>query len=172
MQCPVCKKEVEEHYEVFTVSMEPFTGVHALQGLMAWGGYGVEKTTLCQDGEFVHFKFDRTGQEHLVKMMFYDAEMIEAKHRYWWENPQPCEHEGCSEIGKPRYIHSVDIEPNSWLCHEHAKEGGFCWSCSLFAAGTEEFDFSRSGTCGNCQEEIEVDLVEDDDDGDYGHDWF
>lgn len=169
MQCPMCKKEVEQSFEVASNNKEPFTAVHALQGLFAWGGYGVPRTVLCENQEFVHFSFDFNGEEHLVKMVKYDPKAIAIKHQYWNENPEPCEHDGCTEMGIPRYLHSIDTEPMGWYCDEHTKEGGFCWMCSTFAAGTEAFDFSSTGLCGSCQEELEDEMSED---FDIDRDWF
>ena len=39
-------------------------------------------------------------------------------------------------------------------CSEHASENGFCYSCGLFCAGIESFDFGQYlGLCDNCADE-------------------
>lgn len=49
-------------------------------------------------------------------------------------------------------------------CAEHCQKNGYCYSCGEFWAGSESFDFSRSGLCSNCRSEYEEDYDEDEDD--------
>ncbi len=183
MKCPICQKEVEESFEVPGNSMEPFTGVDAMKSLKAWGGYGVLRTVLCQQGEWTHFKFDHSGAEHLVQMVKFDQQALADRHEYHNEHPQRCEHidesdqdedhkEQCQELGIPCYFDWSNMEPDAWYCTEHAHNEGFCPGCGLYHAGTESFDFSPSGYCGQCQESFEDEVEDDDYDDEFEDDDF
>jgi hypothetical protein len=40
-------------------------------------------------------------------------------------------------------------------CFEHAAENGFCYSCGIFCAGIESFDFGEyRGLCDICADEV------------------
>lgn len=48
-------------------------------------------------------------------------------------------------------------------CSEHAAENGFCYSCGIFCAGIESFDFGRyRGLCDNCADEVRTSVSWDD----------
>lgn len=49
-----------------------------------------------------------------------------------------------------------------YYCAEHCQKNGYCYGCGEFWAGSESFDFSRSGLCSNCQSEVE-DYIDDED---------
>lgn len=57
-------------------------------------------------------------------------------------------------------------------CHEHAWDNGFCWGCGGFWSGAENFDFSRSHLCSNCEFDADDDFIDDEDyfPSDYPHD--
>jgi hypothetical protein len=175
--CPICKQEVVESFEVPSNTLEPFTGVDIMKSLSAWGGIDVPRTILCQDGEYTHFKFDHSGEEHLVRMTIFDQQALTDRHEYHNDHPQMCEYteevngevKQCGETGIPCYLSWSDAEPDGWYCGEHAHDAGFCPGCGLFSAGTESFDFSPTGYCENCQEEFESEFEDDDefDDMDY-----
>jgi len=62
----------------------------------------------------------------------------------WKRNAVPCflEMQYTGESNKPDY----------YYCGTHCHQEGFCWSCGQFWAGIENFDFSRSGLCMNCED--------------------
>lgn len=69
-----------------------------------------------------------------------------------------CEHEGCANAGD-RYVieghvngERDDIE--EWLCGEHASDHGYCRRCGGFFAGIESFEFSQSGLCMECLDDV------------------
>ncbi len=46
------------------------------------------------------------------------------------------------------------VEDVFYYCADHAADHGFCFSCGLFCAGIESFDFIHPGLCDNCFDEI------------------
>jgi hypothetical protein len=167
--CPVCNQQVEESFTVHNNKLEPFTSIDPIEGLIAWGGYGVLRTVLCQTDTAVHFKFDHSGAEHLVFMKFYQPDAIAAIRADNEAHPQPCGHEGCTNLGAPCYLPWEMEEPNEYLCAEHEVEEGYCSSCHTFAAGTEGFDFEHKGLCDACASYIDEEIGLEDGDDDY--DW-
>lgn len=172
-KCPKCLKPFEEVYTVHTTSKEPFTGVNPMEGLTAYGAYQAEKELLCHVGNYVHFRFLSDGEERLVRMVEFNQEVLADSHRSHWNNPLPCEHEGCKVLGIPCYINWIDDDPNGWYCSEHAYENGFCSSCGIFHAGIERFDFFNPlGMCDNCRDQIESETDDyEDDDLNFGWDY-
>lgn len=171
--CPVCKKFVEETFTVHNNNLEPFTSINPMEGLVAWGGYGVARTVLCQYANSVHFKFDHDGGEHLVFMKKYDADKIQAIRDHHEDHPQPCDHEDCTNEGAPCYLPWEMEEPEGYFCAEHDVDEGYCGSCHTFASGTEGFDFEHPGLCAACHAMFESefgDEGEDDDWSDYDYD--
>jgi hypothetical protein len=57
-------------------------------------------------------------------------------------------------------------DTTDYYCWKHAKKNGFCPGCGEFWAGCESFDFSQSGLCENCKDELASDL-DDDEEGDW-----
>jgi hypothetical protein len=167
MRCPGCNQEVEAFFTVPSNDLEPFTSVDAFKGLKAWGGYGVQRTILCQVGAYTHFKFDRTGTDHLVKIEKFDLAALTAAHDYHNEHPRACQHieneMTCLDAGIPCYFDWSNETPDAWYCADHAHTNGFCPSCGLFNAGFEAFDFSPTGLCESCQEYLAIEFDEDDD---------
>jgi hypothetical protein len=51
-----------------------------------------------------------------------------------------------------------------YYCSEHCHKNGFCWYCGEFWGGIELFDFSKTGLCCNCIDEVKQDLGEYDED--------
>ena len=66
--CPICGKSVE--YFEFQCD-ETFTAPTELRfkGLNVWGVYSAEKEIICQNDDYVHFKFAADNHERLVKML-------------------------------------------------------------------------------------------------------
>lgn len=166
-QCPVCMKFVEESFTVHNNNLEPFTSIDPIEGLVAWGGYGVARTVLHQSDYSVHFKFDHSGAEHLVFMKKYFPDQIAAIRQHHEDHPQACDHEGCTTLGSPCYMPWEMEEPEAYYCAEHEVEEGYCASCHTFAAGTEGFDFEHKGLCDACYAAFgdEIDSEQDWDDG-------
>lgn len=168
--CPMCKKKVDSY--TTCRADEPFTAKEPIEGLEAWGAYSVEKELLCFDGTYVHFRFVADGESRLVKLEEFNLEKIRKAQALEQQQYHTCEHEGCQAEGQAYYMRPYDEEANGWYCDEHAQIEGFCWGCHLFAAGTERFDFGKSGLCGSCEQDYE-DENEDwyDPDADFGWDY-
>ncbi len=160
MNCPKCHKEVEEFHRVW--SDKPFTAKEALPGLAAWGGIDVARTILCEKGQFVHFKFDHIDVEHLVEMVPDLPQKRQTIREHYESMKHPCDHEGCTADGWPGWSLWGDEEPIGWTCDKHAQQQGFCSGCHTFMAGMESFDFSPSGLCDDCSEELLHEMGEDD----------
>jgi hypothetical protein len=75
-----------------------------------------------------------------------------------------CERDGC-QLPADAYSLPDEDEP-SYYCGGHARQEGFCVGCGHFCAGIESFDFSRSGLCDQCEDEL------GDDDDDDEEDWM
>lgn len=51
-------------------------------------------------------------------------------------------------------------------CSNHAAQNGFCYSCGIFCAGIESFDFGQyPGLCDNCADQVSAE-------DDWGSDWY
>lgn len=161
MNCPVCKKDVVEAFQVW--SDKPFTAKEALPGLAAWGGLDVPRTIICQNKQFVHFRFDRSGEEHLVEMVPNLPDRRETIREHYESLIRPCEHDGCANNGNPAWSLFGDPEPLGWYCDDHAYEHGVCPVCRYFLAGSESFDFSKNGMCADCFEMLQQEMGEFDD---------
>jgi hypothetical protein len=74
------------------------------------------------------------------------------------KNSKRCWQPGCENKGiKCVIIGWNEEDEKSRYCHEHAAVNGFCYSCGIFCAGIESFDFGRyRGLCDNCADEYEV----------------
>ncbi len=46
-------------------------------------------------------------------------------------------------------------QPAEAFCVKHCFEHGYCWSCGLFWAGVEFFDFSPDKLCDPCRGELD-----------------
>jgi hypothetical protein len=166
-KCPGCGKGFEQAYTVHSTSQEPFTAVEPREGLAAYGGYTVAKMLLCNQGGAVHFRFEHSGEERLVRIVPYNQASIEEQKRLNARPPKQCEHAGCDREGMAMYLLPLETVPHEWFCAAHAHEHGYCWSCQIFNAGFEEFDFADSGLCGDCQ----LDYIANDDEDDYWDDY-
>lgn len=166
-KCPHCFKPFDEVHVVHSNTKEPFLAVNVIEGLNAYGAIWVEKEILCRKGDYLHLRFTNDGEERLIHMVKFDPEYLAKQHEGHASNPLPCEHEGCTETGIPCYLNWIDEEPNGWYCPDHAHENGFCPGCGLFSAGIESFDFSQSGLCENCQDELESEMYEPDEYDEY-----
>jgi hypothetical protein len=50
-----------------------------------------------------------------------------------------------------------DEDQMARYCHEHAAKNGYCYSCGIFCAGIESFDFGKyPGLCDNCADEVKA----------------
>lgn len=62
-------------------------------------------------------------------------------------------------------------ETFDYYCPEHCQKNGYCWGCGEFWAGSESFDFSRSGLCSNCAGDPDLnDDIDEEEDGYYPYD--
>ena len=62
-----------------------------------------------------------------------------------------CRVEGCHEAAIPCYDSGgPPDDPDDLLCADHCQQFGYCWGCGMLWAGTEVFDFSPRGLCGEC----------------------
>lgn len=155
MECPKCNKQVGDFHRVW--SDKPFTAKEALPGLAAWGGLDVERTVLCESGQFVHFKFDHSGDERLVEMCPDMPERREIIMDHYESMKHKCDKEGCEKDGWPGWSLWGEEEPICWSCDEHAHEQGFCFLCHYFYAGLyEDFDFGP-GPCPDCRDQVNED---------------
>lgn len=83
-----------------------------------------------------------------------------------------CEHEGCLNIANQCSLDVYDTEGDYhwikeayyWYCPDHCRINGFCYGCGQFWGGCESFDFSPSGLCPNCKDELDNELESDFDD--------
>lgn len=75
-----------------------------------------------------------------------------------------CQHAGCPNIGVGVYDTGGTTEPDAYYCFTHMTDEGYCWGCLYAMAGTEAFDFSESGLCGECQANPDVTGEEPEDD--------
>lgn len=160
MECPMCHKDIEEFHRVW--SDAPFTAKAGLEGLLAWGGYGVERVVLCQSDRFVHFRFVVTNKEHLVEMvpdLDKKRAIIREHHK---SQKHGCDQAGCENEGEPGWSMWGEEEPLGFYCWDHAYENGFCPGCMTFMAGIESFDFSSSGLCANCEADLEPEWEDED----------
>lgn len=170
--CSICMRFVEETFTVHNNNLEPFTSIDPMEGLVAWGGYGVARTLLCVGKDFVHFKFDHDGGEHLVFMKEYNPKALQALYDDWQDHPEPCQHEDCFEPGIAcRFAWELEAV-EEWLCHEHAPAEGYCSNCGVYSAGTEGFDFEHPGWCNDCYAALQDELDDEDDWEDEGYDDF
>lgn len=80
-----------------------------------------------------------------------------------------CEEDGCDKEGDVAcrlsdYDHDTKEfkEYTYHYCAEHATKNGFCWGCSEFWAGVEDFEFhpSKLRLCENCRDEIAYEMGE------------
>lgn len=160
--CPQCRKVFEDLYVVHSNSMEPFTSDprDLKRGLEAYSVYGIEKDVICHQGAWLHFRFVESGEERLVQMRKVDEAGLQTIREKHAAEIHECQHEGCEERGTPYYYNQLDAEVGAWYCDQHVYEGGFCAGCGYFCAGFESFDFSKSGLCESCEEELREEMGE------------
>lgn len=70
------------------------------------------------------------------------------------------------------YVRKGWTDTYEYYCAEHCQKNGYCYGCGEFWAGSESFDFSKSGLCSNCQGEFENDFYYDEDDYDMSSDYY
>jgi hypothetical protein len=74
------------------------------------------------------------------------------------KNSKRCWQKSCQNKGIKCLIPGAlidDEDKKMRYCSEHAAENGFCYSCGIFCAGIESFDFGRyRGLCDNCADEV------------------
>lgn len=64
--CPLCNQKV--HSFAQSAVKEAWTHHSPYIGMMIYGSYSAEKTTLCISEKFLHFKFDHDGEHRLVEL--------------------------------------------------------------------------------------------------------
>ena len=70
-----------------------------------------------------------------------------------------CFHKVCWKPGCACYLpDEQSTRPSEFYCPDHAHGEGYCYSCGLFWAGVNEFDFSPFGLCPNCEDEIRTEF--------------
>lgn len=76
------------------------------------------------------------------------------------KNNKRCWQSGCQSKGIKCVIQGalLDGEDEKMrYCSNHATENGFCYSCGIYCAGIESFDFgSYPGLCDNCADEVRL----------------
>jgi hypothetical protein len=166
--CPNCKNSFDKLYTVHTTDNEPFTAtaLHAIEGLNVYGV--AEKVIICQQDNFLHFKFTTDDEERLVQMLPPNFDEIDAAHERADAVSAQCEHEGCTNQGDACWGYMHELEPMGYYCDEHKYEEGFCVCCNTFNAGIESFDFGEhhhgmKGYCESCADQMKSELGEDDD---------
>lgn len=69
-----------------------------------------------------------------------------------------CQVAGCMNDAIPCYISGgPPDDPDDLLCADHCQENGYCWGCGVLWAGSETFDFSPRGLCGECIHQFRID---------------
>lgn len=117
--------------------------------------------------------------DFIQEMLSWTAQedFAEQSQAYWARQTMKCQHVEndiqCEQDGTPCYLNPFDPDPNGFYCYEHSHDEGFCPSCNIFWAGVGSFDFSRSGLCPNCQDEIDAEEYDWEIDEDYQYeDYF
>ena len=69
---------------------------------------------------------------------------------------QTCQHEGCNRQDTTRchlhlYTGGTIIE---YYCAEHCQQHGYCWLCGEFYGGIGSFEYSKSGLCPDCRDQL------------------
>lgn len=173
--CPQCGTAFEKvytvpaHFNKEAGGFPAFVTVSARRGMEAFGPYSVPKTVVCHnDGlGFTHFKFDESGEEHLVQYQAFTEEALYVAQKQWDDNPQLCQHEEngekCARAGWPCRADWTDIEPREWFCESHCNLHGYCKACNLSAE-----PLSEDGYCMSCEESDSENLEEEDEEGPSG----
>lgn len=82
------------------------------------------------------------------------------KRERFYRKQRQCQHEGCSCEGVECVLTDGDGDLKEYFCGEHAHEHGYCRCCSQFWGGVEAFDFSPSGLCPHCKDQVDADFAE------------
>ena len=107
---------------------------------------------------------------HLFNRGKFDQELYDI---YSGKIERGCQVEGCQEDGRPCFLRESSGEFGKtgidvyYYCWDHAHEQGFCPGCGQFYGGFEEFEFSETKLCPECEENLRVELGEYDDDQDW-----
>ena len=81
-------------------------------------------------------------------------------------------HKGCCERGRVCVLPALregEYELVEYFCSEHAFEAGYCFSCGVFWAGCESFDFGGDKLCEHCRDQVRADFEHE---GPDDEDWF
>lgn len=128
-----------------------------------------EKPELDADAFYVQKQHEHNEMLDQIEAEREEQEWFDANEDYptepEWE-AQPCQHEGCTEMGNPCWLPEYDKpeghgdEPDMWYCDAHMHGAGFCRGCGTFWGGVESFDFG-SGFCEHCETEFDDDYDDD-----------
>jgi len=165
-ECIICGKNIE-YFELECDKLFTAPGDLRFKALTIWGAIGVEKEIICQNNEFVHFKFLSDNSERLVKMLGFNQDEYYQKQEEIYQTREQCNHKDCQSEGFPCFSIWEPDTPIGYFCEDHMRSEGCCPGCHQLMAGFESFDFSKSGYCENCEEAIKEDLGEYDDEYEY-----
>lgn len=66
---------------------------------------------------------------------------------------QKCEAEGCKALGMPLFLNGDSVRSGPfYFCYDHMRGAGWCPGCLIFCGGLEDFDYSSTGLCGECEQ--------------------
>jgi hypothetical protein len=76
----------------------------------------------------------------------------------------PCQHEGCLSTDTTKCVLRScqwrEEDLIEYYCSDHAQEHGYCYGCGGFYAGIDSFDFSKTGLCEICLDQVMQDFAE------------
>jgi hypothetical protein len=151
-KCPVCGLEIEEVWK--TDFSDVFIAKDGLEGLTVWAAYGAPKRVSCQRDNVVHVYYPGNNTHKLV---YIRCELPPEPEIEIDENAV-CQVEGCENKAIPCFIrwfnedagrYQTDVD---YFCQEHCFEHGYCYACGRFWGGVEDFDFSTTKMCPECEE--------------------
>ena len=151
-KCPVCGLEIEDVWK--TDFPDVFIARDPLEGLHVWAVYDAPKQVLCKHDNVFHVYYPGNDTHRLV---YIRCELEEPEIEI--DHDAICQVEGCENKGIPcvlrwfndeigRYQTDVD-----YFCQDHCFEMGFCYKCGRFWAGVEDFEFSDTRMCPECEAE-------------------
>lgn len=67
-----------------------------------------------------------------------------------------CQESGCFREAEGMRLDPFEETPHEYFCVKHAHENGYCYWCCLFYSGISSFDFSSSGLCYECEQNMKA----------------
>jgi len=152
-KCPVCGLEIEEVWK--TDFPDVFIASDPLEGLHVWAVYDAPKQVLCKHDNVFHVYYPGNDTHRLV----YIRCELEPEPEIEIDEDAICQEEGCNNKGIPCFIRWFNEDAGryetgvDYFCQEHCFEHGYCYKCRRFWAGIEDFDFSQTMLCPECEAE-------------------